>query len=76
MSEDKPPPPDIELGDFSHLDQYEDDPSDGDDGSAALLGAEGGTRATERWDAAGWRQVSSIVLEVRACSDSFKGSMA
>lgn len=70
MSEDKPPP-DIELGNLSHLSQYEDDPSDGDDGDVALLGAGPGGRTTvDRLD--GWRQVSSIVLEVRAYSDAFQ----
>lgn len=61
---------DIELGDLQdtlnspksvHLEQYEDD-FGGDDGSTALLGAEGRTRGMERLE--GWRQLTSIVLEV------------
>ena len=64
---------DIELGDLhgtadslknGHVEQYEDDLSGSDDGSTTLLGAGERTRGIERSDALGWRQVSTIVLEV------------
>lgn len=71
---------DIELGDVHNVseppspknglvEQYEgdldgDDSDHVDDGSTALLGAEGRARGTERLDTSGWGQVSGIVLEV------------
>lgn len=72
MNQDKPPPlssdEDIELGDLiaspknDHVEQYEDDLGGGEDGNTALLGGTSGV------DSSGWRQVSSIVLEVRVRS--------